>query len=153
MAGWYLILLAFWMMTATLVFAFVVCVVVVKPWNVEKVAFLAALALLIYYSARPALSYRRRVRNFRINFLALDHRGVRFRLTGVPQVHLDWGEITGVTYQKRSVTSNALMSYRVDTYTLVTPRGSFPFSAFDIPRPAQAAHEIANRAGVEIHME
>ena len=150
LAGWYLTVAVFWLMAATLSLAFVVCIVAVKPWDLAKIAFLAAIGLLTYCVARVALAYRHRVRNFRTSFLVLDETGVRFRLTGTPEIQVAWNEITGVKHEKRLVSASALMSHRLDTYTFLTPRGSFSFSAFDIPRPAQAATEIARRAGVEI---
>src|ERR1700676_1428018 len=99
LAAWRAVVLLFWTFAA--VFALAFGIALFQPWSFDKIFFLAAVALLVYATARSALGMHSWVRGFRAHYLALGDEGVRFHFSDAGEVRLLWSDIIGVTSEKR----------------------------------------------------
>ena len=134
-------------MSGLLTFAFFAGLSPIRAWTMEKAGVLLAIGMLAFLSARNARRYRQWVHGFSQTFPALDPTGLRFRLKETSEVAVPWDQITNVKFEKRWVDSNTLIQFRsrLDACVVETRRGTFTFTAMDIPSPKKAAEEIAAR--------
>src|ERR1700694_385867 len=86
LAAWRAVVLLFWTFAALFALAFGIALF--QSWSFDKIFFLAAVALLVYASARTALGIGSWVRGFRVHYLALGEEGVSFHLTDTREVRV-----------------------------------------------------------------
>jgi hypothetical protein len=147
LAAWYLVPLTFWLMSGLFAFALFAGLSPIRAWSFEKAAVLLAVGMLALLSARNARRYQQWVHGFSQTFVELDPAGLRFRLKETSEMAVRWDEITDVKFEKRWIDSNTLIQFRsrMDACVVETSRGTFTFTAMDIPSPKKAAEEITAR--------
>lgn len=149
MAGWRLMLAAFWSMAALLAIALFVEIFVLHGWDAGRVAVTFATALLTFGAARAALGAHAWIRPFWTNLVEIDETGIRLRIAGEGEIRVAWPEIGSIKHENRTATTGGFwpIPYRVDDYIVSTTRGPLRFTSMDIPRAKRAAREIAETIG------
>ena len=142
---WYLYLAFCWALTGLFAASFFIAIFLKSPWNAERVITILLIGLLVYPTAKSALSAHSWIREFRRNYLAVDERGVRFRLPDTSEIGLGWSDIESIASDKRWLTFQGIwaFTYRTWVHTMVTRSGTFRFTSMEIPRARRAAIEIA----------
>jgi hypothetical protein len=152
LAPWYGLMALMWVFSGAFALAFFAAVFTIRPFTWSDLFVTALIGFGAWPPGAYAWALRGSIRYMRTYYLRIGEEGVRFHLPGAGEVQVAWRDMQAVTREKVWVNLKGPFpfAYRNYVYTIVTDRGRFTFSTFEIPRPERAAREIAAKTGQEV---